>query len=159
MGWLTRTQNDAAMLFARLALGVSMFPHGAQKAMGWFKDPNDMFKTDFDNMSQTVDAFRNFFDMAPWMTYCVIAAELLGSIALVFGFFGRLAAIGIGATMVGAAWKTHLSDGNFKEWWIFDNMGLEGGYHMLAVGICLAILIRGSGALSIDRKLSGPPKL
>jgi len=31
-----RTDNSTAQLFIRLALGVVMFPHGAQKVLGWF---------------------------------------------------------------------------------------------------------------------------
>ena len=34
--WLIQTPHDRAALVARLALGAVMFPHGAQKALGWF---------------------------------------------------------------------------------------------------------------------------
>jgi len=33
---LTVTDNDAAVTFRRLVLGVVFFAHGAQKALGWF---------------------------------------------------------------------------------------------------------------------------
>ena len=33
---LMRTSDSSAALAARLALGAVMFPHGAQKAFGWF---------------------------------------------------------------------------------------------------------------------------
>ena len=33
---LIKTGNNFAPLFARLALGIVMFPHGAQKMLGWF---------------------------------------------------------------------------------------------------------------------------
>ncbi len=37
MQWFPgRTEEDYAALVARLALGVVMFPHGAQKLLGWF---------------------------------------------------------------------------------------------------------------------------
>ena len=33
---LLKTDNDPAALIARVALGLVIFPHGAQKALGWF---------------------------------------------------------------------------------------------------------------------------
>jgi putative oxidoreductase len=141
---LMRTQNDLGLFFARIALAFALFPHGAQKALGWF-DGNG------------IDGTLKWFDsigIPSWAGYCAIAAEFLGSIALALGFLGRLAALGIGCTMGFAAWKMKLADGNFMGWWIKDGMGLEGGFHILALGICLLVLFRGSGALSVDRSLS-----
>ena len=33
---LVKTNNNLAPLIARLMLGLVMFPHGAQKMLGWF---------------------------------------------------------------------------------------------------------------------------
>lgn len=33
---IINTQNDVAATILRLTLGVVMFPHGAQKMLGWF---------------------------------------------------------------------------------------------------------------------------
>ena len=33
---LMQTDDDVGMLIVRLALGIVMFPHGAQKMLGWF---------------------------------------------------------------------------------------------------------------------------
>ena len=33
---LMQTDDDTGMLIVRLALGIVMFPHGAQKLLGWF---------------------------------------------------------------------------------------------------------------------------
>jgi len=33
---LLKTDESYTPLIARLALGLAMFPHGAQKALGWF---------------------------------------------------------------------------------------------------------------------------
>ena len=33
---LMQTDDDAAMLIVRVFLGLVMFPHGAQKLLGWF---------------------------------------------------------------------------------------------------------------------------
>ena len=94
-----------------------------------------------------------------WAGYLAIAAEVLGSIALIFGFFGRFCALSIGALMAVAAWKAGgLEAGEVLTWWR-DAPGATtyGSYHLLAVGAALAIVVRGSGALSIDRKIAPRP--
>ena len=55
-----------------------------------------------------------------------------------------------------AAWKAGgLEAGEYMTWWK-DAPGATtyGGYHLLAIGASLAILIRGSGALSVDHALA-----
>src|SRR5260370_42466040 len=82
-----------------------------------------------------------------------IAAEFRGGIGLVIGFLCRVAAFGIGANMVVAVILVHRHFGLFANW-----SGMQKGegyeYHILTIIICLAIMIRGSGALSIDRSAS-----
>jgi putative oxidoreductase len=34
--WLVQTHGDVVPLVLRLTLAFVMFPHGAQKALGWF---------------------------------------------------------------------------------------------------------------------------
>lgn len=143
---LMRTQNDYSLTILRLGLAFAIFPHGAQKALGWF---------DGNGIDGTIKWFESI-GIQPWMGYCAIAAEFLGSIALAVGFLGRLAALGVGCTMGFAAWKSNLEAGNFIGWWIKDGMGLAGGVHVLAIVICIAILMKGSGALSVDRAMSAP---
>ena len=66
---------------------------------------------------------------------------------------GRAAALGIGTVMVVAVMKVHLVHGFFMNW-----SGAQGGegyeYHLLAIGIAVAILMKGSGALSVDRAVT-----
>ena len=48
----------------------------------------------------------------------------------------------------------HLANGFFMNW--FGNQKGEGfEYHILAIGIALALMIKGSGALSLDRLIAG----
>jgi uncharacterized membrane protein YphA (DoxX/SURF4 family) len=94
--------------------------------------------------------------------------EVLGSLALIFGFFGRIAALGVIGLMGVAAWKTmamQIAGGGaitaevVKTWW-YDNPQIQttyGAFHILAVAVGLALLIRGSGALSFDRAMSKDP--
>jgi putative oxidoreductase len=51
----------------------------------------------------------------------------------------------------------HVQHGFFMNW--FGQQQGEGfEYHILVIGICLALLIKGGGALSVDRKLSSGSK-
>ena len=83
---------------------------------------------------------------------CHESQKTFGSLALLVGFLGRIAAAGIGIIMIGAAYL-HRANGFFMNW--FGNQQGEGfEYHLLAIGIALALLIKGSGALSVDRALA-----
>lgn len=149
MKLLMRTGNDAGALFMRLALAAAIWPHGAQKVLGWYGGAG---------FQATIDNFQQWFQMSKGLTMCVMAAEFLGPIALALGLLGRVAALGIGIVMAGAAWKVHWPH-FFMNW--TGALGADGKpvmegveYHILAVGLCLGLLIRGSGALSVDRALS-----
>jgi putative oxidoreductase len=65
----------------------------------------------------------------------------------------RLAAIGIGCVMVAAVVMVHGKVGFFMNW-AGSQKGEGFEYHLLAIALCLALLIKGGGALSIDRALS-----
>lgn len=141
---LIRTEDDTAALMLRLTLGIVFFPHGAQKMLGWFGGHG---------FSGTMDFFTS--SGMPWiLAFLVIVGEFFGSIGLVVGFLGRIAAFGIGCIMVGAIFLGgHIQHGFFMNW--FGNQQGEGfEYHLLAIGIALAVLIKGSGRLSVDRALS-----
>jgi putative oxidoreductase len=87
------------------------------------------------------------------LSLAVMAGELLGSLALVLGLFGRLAATAIFLIMLGAVVLVHFEDGFFMNW-----TGTKAGegfeYHVLATGLALVVPMKGSGALSIDRTLT-----
>jgi putative oxidoreductase len=82
-----------------------------------------------------------------------IAAEFLGGIGVVLGLLGRVAAFGIACNMAVAVFLVHRHFGFFANWsGTQKSEGYE--YHILTLVICLVIMIRGSGALSIDRSAS-----
>lgn len=135
------TDQSWPLLMLRLTLAVVIFPHGAQKLLGWFGGFG---------FTGTMGYFTESVGIPYVLGVLVMIAEFFGSIALVIGFAGRIAALGIAAVMVGAVVTTHLPNGFFMNW-----TGTQAGegfeYHILALGMCLAILIGGSGALSVDR--------
>lgn len=142
---LLRTRNSAALLVARLAAGIVIFPHGAQKALGMFGGPG---------FSGTIDSFQTNLGIPAVATILAIAAEFLGGLGLIFGFLARLSALGVGVVMAVAVAKVHGEHGFFMNWFAQPDRGQGFEYHILMIGLCLAVLIGGAGALSVDRSLS-----
>lgn len=140
---LLQTRDDVLPLVLRLTLGIVMFPHGAQKMLGWFGGPG----------FQGEIAFFGQMGIPAFITVLVIFAEFFGALGLIFGFLTRLAALGIGAVMAGAIFLAHLQFGFFMNW-----AGKQAGegfeYHLLTIGLALALCIRGGGVWSLDHYLS-----
>ena len=137
---LLNTGNSAAPLLARLALGVVMFPHGAQKVLGWFGGHG---------FSATMNAFTGPMHIPALFAFLAILAEFAGSLGLIVGLLSRVAALGIGTNMVVAILKVHGANGFFMNW--FGNQKGEGfEYHLLAIGLALIVLFHGAGKASLD---------
>ena len=140
--WLLETDTNVVGLILRCTLAVVMFPHGAQKVLGWFG-------------GQGFKPTLQFFTSAgipPLLTLLALAAEFLGPLGLAVGLLTRVAAFGIGCVML-VAIITHWPHGFFMNW--YGNQKSEGfEYHLLAIGIALALIIMGGGAWSLDRALS-----
>src|SRR5262245_32783060 len=142
--WLFQTNGSAAGLILRLTLAVVMFPHGAQKVLGWFGGQGLM---------PTLQSFTSA-GIPPVLAWLVIVAEFLGPLALAVGLLTRLAALGIAGVMLGAMKMVHWTNGFFMNWsGTQQGEGFE--YHLLALGIAIALVIMGAGAGSVDRALTG----
>lgn len=142
---LLATRRDPAPLVARLVLGIVMFPHGAQHALGWFGGYG--FHGTLGWMSGTLGF------PAP-LAALAIVVEIVAPFALVFGLGGRIAAAGIIGLMLGAA-STHVANGFFMNWFGALKPGVEGfEYHVIAIALAAVVAIEGSGALSLDRLLT-----
>ena len=145
MKFLFQSNNSFAPTLARLTLGVVMFPHGAQKVLGWFGGYG---------FSGTMNFFTQQMHIPAVFAVLAIAAEFLGSLALVTGFLSRIAALGIAVEMAVAIEMVHAPNGFFMNW--FGNQKGEGfEYHLLAIGVALIVLIYGSGKASIDNLIAG----
>jgi putative oxidoreductase len=141
---LMQTTDDSALTIVRLVLGVIFFAHGAQKALGWFGGYG---------FTGTMGFFTQGMHIPAPFAFLAICAEFLGSIGLLLGLLGRIAAFGIACNMLVAVAMVHWHFGFFVNW--FGNQKGEGiEYHLLTIAIALAIMIKGSGAFSIDRALS-----
>ena len=141
---LLKTNNSGAVLLARLALGLVMFPHGAQKVLGWFGGYG---------FHGTMGFFTGTMHIPALFGFLAIVAEFFGSIALILGVLGRVAALGIAIEMLVAAAMVHYANGFFMNW--FGNQKGEGfEYHVLAIALALIVVIYGSGKASIDAVLT-----
>lgn len=144
---LCKTNNSFAPLLARLTLGIVMFPHGAQKALGWFGGYG---------FSGTMNFFTQQMHIPAPLALLAIAAEFAGSIGLILGCFSRIAALGIGTNMIVAILTVHQANGFFMNW--YGSQKGEGfEYHLLAIGLALIVLIHGAGVASIDALIAGKP--
>ncbi len=142
---LLATENEYSALILRLVLGVVMFPHGAQKLFGWFGG---------NGFGGTMHHFTENMGIPYLVALLVVLAESLGAIGLVVGALTRIAAFGIGCVMAGAIVTVHWQYGFFMNW-AGDKAGEGFEYHILALGISMALILRGAGALSVDRWLAG----
>ena len=84
------TEKSYAETVLRLALGAVMFPHGAQKLLGWFGGRG---------FEATVLGFVNGRHIPELLAILVILTESFGAVALAAGFFTRLAALAMAVDM------------------------------------------------------------
>ena len=145
---LLKTPDSAALLIARLTLGLVFFPHGAQKVLGWFGGYG---------FSGTMGFFTGMMHIPAPLAFLAIAAEFAGSIGLITGFLSRVAAFGVAANMIVAIVMVHGANGFFMNW--FGNQKGEGiEYHLLVLGLALTIILFGAGKASIDRLITSRPE-
>jgi putative oxidoreductase len=139
-----KTNNDWTGLVIRLTIGLILFPHGAQKMLGIFGGYG---------FSGTIGFFTGTMHL-PWLIgFSVIIIEFFGSLSLIAGFASRLWSVLVIIEMLGAVITTHANNGFFMNW--TGNQKGEGfEYHLLMIGLVLAILINGSGKLSVDEKIA-----
>ena len=141
---LVSTPNDYTYMMVRLVLGVVFFAHGAQKMLGWFGGYG---------FSGTMGFFTQMMHIPAPLAFLAICAEFFGGLGLLVGLLGRVAAFGITMNMLVAIFTVHIHNGFFANW-TGQQKGEGIEYHLLAIALALVVMIKGSGALSVDRALS-----
>ena len=142
---LATDSNNRTALIVRLALGIVIFPHGAQKLLGWFGGYG---------FNGTM-GFLTGMAHLPWiLALMVILIESFGALFLVFGFLTRIAAFGMLVNFIGIIITSHLKNGFFMNWANTPNAGQGYEYHLLVIGVSLALLIAGGGKASVDAALT-----
>jgi putative oxidoreductase len=90
----------------------------------------------------------------PWIVaLLVIAGEFFGSLGLIAGLLTRFAAASFIVLMLGAIITAHLQHGFFMNW-SGKQQGEGYEYHLLVIGISLALLIIGAGKWSVDKVMA-----
>ncbi len=138
------TSDDTAPLILRIVFAGVMFPHGAQHALGWFGGYG--FTGTYGWMTNTLHIPGVFAAIA-------IVTELVAPLFLLAGLGTRFAAAGLGILLAVAA-MTHLDAGFFMNW-TGSNAGEGFEYHLLAIALATALVLRGGGKWSLDRVSAG----
>jgi len=141
---LMSTDEDVSLTILRVVLGVVFFAHGAQRMLGWFGG---------EGFHVTMGGMARSGWPAP-VAFLIISAQFFGGLGLIAGLFTRIAALGVCGLMVGAIFIVHLQHGFFMNWaGSQKGEGIE--FHLLALAMAAALVLRGAGAVSLDRALSG----
>lgn len=123
----------------RIATGLILVPHGAQKLFGWFGGGG---------LTGTAQFFEQNLGLYPGLLFAGLAGatEFVGGLLLALGLLTRLSAAAVVSVMAYAAFVVHWGNGFF---WT------AGGYEfpLLWGLVALALVIRGGGPLSLDRIL------
>ena len=129
-----RRQVDIALTVLRVVLGVTFILHGGQK----------LFVYGFDGVAGSFAQMG--IPAAGFLGPLVALTEFFGGIAITLGLLTRLAALGIGATMVVAILTVHLKQG------FFNPGGIEFPLALLASAV--ALVLTGAGAYSVDAAIA-----
>jgi putative oxidoreductase len=137
-GTIIQTEEDHVVLFLRVIAGVIIFPYGMQKLLGWYDGPG------IAGSLQQLHARK----LPSFIAWLIIVGQSFGSIALIIGCLGRFAAAG-NIIIFTAAMFTHVQDGWMMNW--FNKKKGEGiEYFVMLLALLLVILVKGSGAWSVD---------
>ena len=142
---LLSTSGGLAATVLRLTLAGVLFPHGAQKLLGWFGGYG---------FARTRSFLTTQVGLPGFLAVGIILLEFFGPILLVLGLLTRPVALATIGLMIGAIVTVHWPNGFFMNW-----TGSQAGegfeYHLLVIAIGLALVIQGGGLLSLDARVSG----
>lgn len=130
-----------AAITLRVLLGIVVFPHGAQKLLGWFGGYG--FNGTMQYFTETVGL--------PWFIgFIVILLESVGALALIAGMGTRIIAGAYIILAAGIMLTSHLQFGFFSNW--FGNQKGEGyEYFLLWIGMAIALMFIGGGQYAVER--------
>ncbi|HFU75844.1 MAG TPA: DoxX family protein [Arcobacter sp.] len=140
---LSITDDNKASIFLRVSFAIMMIPHGAGKLFGIWGGFG---------FEKTLHHFTE--NMAIPFVFAVLAIliEFFSAIAILVGYQTRINAFLLACVMF-VAGLMHLEHGFYMNW--FGQKAGEGfEFHIIAVGMMLALAVLGGGKYSLDRKLN-----
>ncbi len=142
MNKLLKTNPDnLTALISRLAIAITIFPHGAQKLLGWYGGAG--FEGAMKFMTET--------QKLPWIFgFSFIVIECLGPVLMLVGYFTRLAAAVLFIAFLGVMYTDSLHNGFFMNWGRVGGKGEGLEYFVLLYGLLLISIIAGGGIASMD---------
>ncbi len=128
------TVPTSSLLFVRIALGIVLMAHGAQKLFGFAGGSG-------------IDAFSSYLstlNFSPPMLFAVLAAgtEFFGGALIIVGLLTRVASIGALITMLVAIVKVH------PNAFFTEHFGME--FPLVLALLSAALIIGGGGLWSLD---------
>ena len=130
----SRRQIDTALAVLRVALGAIFIAHGGQK----------LFVYGLDGVAGSFGQMG--IPAADFLGPLVAFVEFFGGIAIVLGLLTRLAALGVGVTMLVAILTVHLKQG------FFNPGGIE--FPLALLASAAALVLTGAGAYSADAAIA-----
>lgn len=99
----------------------------------------------------TLPGTAGFFEslgLPGMLAYVTFAAEAIGGIALIVGFYSRWAALGLIPIALGATWA------HFGAGWVFSSAGGGWEYPLFLAIASAVVALQGNGSFSLQRHVS-----
>jgi putative oxidoreductase len=142
MDMLFGTFASKSLLIVRVVLGIIFFAHGAQKVFGWFGGPG---------LRGVITYFRQSLGVPAPLTVLAALTECVGGLVMIVGVLVRPAAVGLIIVMLVAIATVHWRNGFFLNWSLEPGKGHGFEMNLALIGMALAVLVGGAGAVSVDR--------
>jgi putative oxidoreductase len=142
MDMLFGTFASTSLLIVRVVLGIIFFAHGAQKVFGWFGGPG---------LRGVIIYFKQSLGVPAPLTVLAALTECFGGLVMIMGLLVRPAAVGLIIVMLVAIATVHRRNGFFLNWSLEPGKGHGFEMNLALIGMALAVLVGGAGAVSVDR--------
>ena len=129
-----KTTAPYAALLLRVSMGVMFLAHGALLKLGTF------------GLAGTMGYFGSI-GYPPALAILVIAAEILGGLALIAGVYTRWVSLALVPVLLGAAWFGHAANGFF-----FNNPNGGWEYPVFWAVALVALSLLGDGAFAAGNR-------